>query len=335
MPADMHRPAPTIAEPGQFMAEPQGAAPAAVLSETASTGRPGEPNAAEVPDGETAAETRAESTAGVRGARLPWRVPVVIGALLLGVGAAVAASPGWIANFTSDSNALNIVQNWGYQSSQGAAPMIALGLGVLATVFFLYVQHHRTRQAGLRRLFAIASAAVLAMGVFAQFAVLTFQPVSHEFVDSAGGTTQTYFQTPWYAMALTTMAFGPLLVGLLMLAALLVSGNYSPIRASLVGLLAMLAGAFAQCAQYIFPLVPSSTQDYGNGGQYTPGWMYWLPGLTPALVAAGAAVIAAAAIWPAITTAIRAPHAMPRLDHLDDAEFDALEEGVHHGETQF
>ncbi len=325
--------APAVADPAQLNVAQQPVVQAPIHLETVEMEQSDEPDAEELPDAETTGQARAGAAAEKHSVWLMWRVPAIIGALMVGMGIMVATIPGWIEKMADDPNAINAGQMWAYQSSQAAAPMIGLGLGALATVFFLYVQQHTTRQAGLRRLFTIAAAAVLVMGIFAQFAVLIFQPIPQESVDSVSGQTHTYVQTPWFASSLSMMAFGPLLVGLLMLAVLLVGRNFSRIRAYLVGLVAILAGAFAQFGQHIFPQVPPATEYYRDGSQNVPVWLYWLPQLTPALVAAGVVVIAAAAIWPAITTAIRTPRALPRLDH-PDVDSGAMDQGVTHEQTE-
>lgn len=235
-----------------------------------------------------------------KSARLPWRVATIVGVVLLAAGAMAPGVPQWIANNSTDHTVIQMAPMWIYTASQVAAPMLGLGLGVLALLLLLAIRMHPTRRTVLRSLFALATLAVLAFGLFAQFSAHIFPPVQHEAVDSVNGANTYYFSQPDFVISLGLLAFGPLLIGILMVAALVVSRNFSFLRSYVMGLLLLGAAVFAQCAPYLFPNVRPTTQMFDGGNQSIPGWPFWLPELTPALVAAGALVIATAAAWPSL-----------------------------------
>lgn len=271
----------------------------------------------------------ADPGAGAKSPWLLWRVPAIVGALLLSLGVLLPVLPFWIAKSSGDPNEMYAGEMWAYVASQAAAPMVGVGAGALALLLFLYTQQHPTRREGLRRLFAIASAAVLAAGLFAQFATYIYPPIRHESVDSLSGQS-TFFMSPsTFVSLLGLFAFGPLVVGLLMFAALAISHKTSLIRAYTVGLLLVAVAVFSQFAQKIFPNVPLSTQYYEGGNQGIPGWPSMLPMLTPALVAAGVIVIAAAALGPVITAVIRTPRDAPQAGRLDEQN-DEVEQAEDH-----
>ncbi|MET4003307.1 hypothetical protein ABIB48_002027 [Arthrobacter sp. UYCu511] len=95
------------------------------------------------------------------------------------------------------------------------------------------------------------------------------------------------------------MAFGPLLVGLLMFAALAISHNFSSRRLYTVGLLLLAAAVFAQYAQLLFPQV-STTQGFQGAYPSMPAWTILAPMLAPALVAAAGLVMAGALLYPVL-----------------------------------
>lgn len=257
----------------------------------------------------SAAIARAETTHGgsasttVKSHWLLWRVPALVAALLVGVGVMVPVVSWWNSRSGDGGEARYANQMWTYMTAPLAAPVVGVGLGIAATLLFLYTQLHPTRREGLRRLFTIATATVLAAGYFAQFATNIVSPVRHESFDSLAQTESYYFSPPDFAGALSLMAFGPLLVGMLMFAALAISKSFALLRMYLVGLLLLAAAGFTFGAQYLFPDVQPSSQMVDGGNQSIPGWLFWMPALTPALLAAATLVFAAALLYPIIKVA--------------------------------
>lgn len=269
-----------------------------------------------------AATATADPAAAAKSPWLLWRVPTIVGALLLGLGVLLPALPAWIAASSGDPKEAYSSEMWAYIASQAAAPLIGVGVGSLALLLFLYTEQHPTRRAVLRRLFVIASAVVLAVGLFAQFATYIYPPIRHESVDAISGQSTYYMSPSSIVSVLGLFAFGPLVVGLLMFAALAISHRTSLIRAYTAGLLLLAIALFSQFAQKIFPNVPPSTQYYEGGNQSIPGWPSMLPMLIPALLAAGVIVIAATALGPVIATGVRAPRATPQTERLHEENDD-------------
>lgn len=270
--------------------------------------------------------------------RLMWHVPAVLGGVLLLMGVLLPVVPYWFVKPSglADGNHLG-PEMWSYIAAQAAAPMVGVGAGALALLLFLYTQRHPTRREGLRRLFATASAAVLAAALFAQFATYLYPPIQQESVDPVSGEPAIFSSVSTFVYILGFFAFGLLLVGLLMLAALAITHRTSLIRAYAVGLLLLAAAVFSQFAEQIFPNVPYSTHYFEGGNRGLPGWPAWLPMLTPALVAAGVIVIACAALGPAVAAAVRAampvPMPVPKPERPDE-EGSAVEPDEDHVQTE-
>lgn len=234
---------------------------------------------------------------------LLWRVPVMVAALMVGAGAMVPVVSWWNSRSRESGEAGYENQMWTYLAAPLATPVAGAGLGIAAALFFLYTQMHPTRGQGLRRLFTIATVAVLAAGVFAQMASHIVLPTTFESIDPDTGIGSTYITQPDFVGAISLMAFGPLLVGMLMFAALAISKNFSLPRMYFVSLLLMVAAGFSQVAQYFFPDVQSTSQVFDGGIQTIPGWPFLLPLLTPALLTAAALIIAAALLYPILHVA--------------------------------
>ncbi len=240
-----------------------------------------------------------------------WWVPAAVGTFLFAAGLVIVGIPVMMSGSTDDPNSMNMAQMWVYTAGQVASPLIGAGLGALAAVLFLNIRVRPKRAEGLRRLFAIATAAVLFAGFYAQFAMFLLQPVPEQSYDSFSGQSYTVINTPAVATALSMVAFGPLLVGFLMLAALSAVRRPSRLRAYLVGLSFLGAAAVAQFAPQIFPDIPPTTQYFEGGNQAVAAWPFWLPGLAPSLLAAGALVLAVTALFPALAAAVRMPVPAP------------------------
>ena len=303
LPASMHWPAPDATVPSKSVpSKPVPSMPAATVPAKLVQGPEAghdplpEPVGKIAPQDDVASssivETPTGSTEGASTAQRSWRLwgmPAVAGALLLALGVIAPLVPVWMTAAEGDDSAIVSRQMWTYLTAPLAAPMIAGGLGVLATLLFLYSQQHPTRRTGLRRVFALAAAAVVAGGAYAQFSVYLIPPVIHVDTSTDTGFTHSYSRAPDIAIILESMAFGPLLVGLLMFAALAISHNFSSRRLHTVGLLLLAAAVFAQYAQRFQGAYPSM-----------PAWTILAPMLAPALVAAAGLVTAGALLYPVL-----------------------------------
>lgn len=256
---------------------------------------------------ETASEPVAApaSAPAAAGARLAGWVAACVAVLLVAAGITIAAIPAAMSQSQMNPQGYDPIMMWVYTAGQAGAPMVGVGLGTLAAILLLNILLHPQRAEGLRRLFAIATAAVLFAGFYAQFAVFFMQPVPQKMYDSFGNEGYTVISTPVAATAMSMVAFGPLLVGLLMLAVVAAGRQLSPLRLSLVGLAMLAAAVAAQFAPAMFPDSLMAAQTFEPGTQPMVAWPYWLPGLTPSLVAAGASVLAGAALMPVLVAALR------------------------------
>lgn len=300
MPASTHWPAPFVADSTHLTVAKQPVDHAPIHAQPMEPPQPGGPDVEESREAENTGRSRPEAAATKPSVWLLWRVPVIIGALLVVVGAISWAVPMWFATASGTANPVVVSQMWTYQIADLAAPVLGVGLGMLATLLFIYTQQHLRRREGLRRLYALAAAAVLAAGIYARMATYIFPPVRYETVDASTGTSDYYYSSADFTNVLSMEAAGPLLVGLLMFAALAISRKFSLLRMHLVGVLLLGLAVFSQCARFLFPDVPSTTQYYEGGNQGIPGWPFMLPLLTSALLTAGALVVAGAVLFPAL-----------------------------------
>lgn len=259
---------------------------------------------------------------------LLWFSPAVLGALLVVAGLTAPAIPLWADIFKPDPLTPQMRSLWSFEAAQWAAPVLGTGLGILGLLLFVVVQQNAVRRGWLRHVFTVAALAILTFGLLSQFGALLVAPIRYETVEGASGVESYYLSPPGFVSMLAMMSFGPLLVGILMLAVQVVSRNFSLVRSYAMGLFLLAAAFFTQYAQFLFPDVPPTSQIFDGGNRSIPGWPQWLPELTPVLVAAGVLVLAAAAMWPLCRTLMRKMTTGTTNTHVEPEVTDYVESGV-------
>lgn len=304
VPASHRWPVPAIADSRPLDVDTQPEVPAPLIAEPMAPDQSDGPSLENYPDVETTVQNPAEAAAEKPNMWLLWRIPIIIGALLVVIGPMSSAMPMWIETAKGVGDPAAASQMWTFLLADLSAPLLGVGLGLLAATLFFHTEQHPRRREGQRRLYAIAAAVVLAVGIFGKMASYIFPPIRFETMDPATGTTEHYYSSPDVVAVLNMQATGPLLVGVLMFAALAVSRKFSLARMHLIGALLLAAAVFSQCARFLFPDVPSTTEYSDDGNQGIPGWPWMLPLVTGALLTAGSLLIAGAALAPALKSAV-------------------------------
>ncbi|WP_449373944.1 hypothetical protein [Arthrobacter psychrolactophilus] len=259
---------------------------------------------------------------------LIWRMPLALAVALIAAAVFCFMAQYWLkVSISFDESAAFgwINQQWPNLIFPASSPLLAAGLSLLVVWLWMVSRATATLEARYRAVFRNAAVALLLFGLFARFCQQLFPaPLNPVLViDAETGMPVRYLLSQPWTVALNEIASVPLVVGLLMLAALLAAPSLWPVdepelevdglmvrpnfyaaRANLMGTGCLVVAFLVQLTPVAFPAAQPRKLVQDGDISYLQPWTETVQLLMQPFLIAAVVILVVTALRPVFRSAV-------------------------------